>query len=352
MAEQVVAAGRTIPTIRNKNGGNVMKIAILDDYQGIALKMADWKVLADHRITVFRDHLFDANALVERLRDFEIVTTMRERTPFGRELLEKLPNLKLLVTTGLHNASIDLDTATRLGILVCGTGGGKTRVNDVQELTWGLILAVMRHIPQEDAAIRRGQFQNTIGTVLQGKVLGLMGLGRLGSLMAPIGRAFEMSIIAWSQNLTSEIAKLAGAELVTKDQLFSRSDILSIHLQLSDRTRGLVGARELSLMKPTAYLINTSRGPIVNERDLFHTLETHAIAGAGLDVFDQEPLPDDYPFKRLDNVVMTPHLGYVTEETYHNFYPGIVEDIVAYLGGRPIKVMNPNVVPNRRSQST
>jgi len=237
------------------------------------------------------------------------VVAMRERTPFPKELMERLPRLELLVTTGMRNASIDMSAATNQGILVCGTrGGGPTTA----ELAWGLILALLRHIPQEYESIRQGHWQTTIGTGLKGKVLGLLGLGNLGSHMATIGRAFGMSVIAWSQNLTAERASQFGATLVTKDSLFARSDILSIHLQLSDRTRGLVGARELRLMKPTAYLVNTSRGPIVDEKALVQTLEAHSIAGAGLDVFDQEPLPSGHALTKLDNVVMTPHLGYVT----------------------------------------
>jgi len=266
---------------------------------------------------------------------------MRERTPFDRELMERLPNLQLIVTTGTRNASIDLDAATDLGILVCGTGGAaNVGSSNVIELAWGLIFSLLRHIPREDAAIRQGHWQATIGTIVGGKVLGLLGLGRLGSHMAKTGTAFGMSVIAWSQNLSAERATEFGATLVTKDELFSNSDILSIHLLLSDRTKGLVGARELSLMKTTAYLINTSRGPIVDETALVQALQTRAIAGAGLDVFDQEPLPSEHPFKRLDNVVMTPHLGYVTKETYQAFYAQTIEDIASYLAGQPVRVMN------------
>ncbi|MFC2066495.1 D-2-hydroxyacid dehydrogenase family protein [Chloroflexota bacterium] len=326
-----------------------MKIAVLDDYQGVALKMADWSVLpAGTQVTVFRDHLASADAVTNRLRDFEIVAAMRERTPFGRELLERLPNMQLLITTGMRNASIDLDAATKLGIVVCGTRGS---ANTTAELSWGLILALLRQVPREDTAIRQGHWQTTVGTALQGKVLGILGLGRLGSRMATIGAAFEMSVIAWSQNLTAERASQFGAVLKTKDELFASSDILSIHLQLSDRTRGLVGARELSLMKPTAYVINTSRGPIIDETALIQALQDRAIAGAGIDVFDQEPLPSEHPFKHLDNVVMTPHLGYVTKEAYQVYYAETIEDIAAYLLGHPVRVLNPSVLetpPGRR----
>lgn len=316
-----------------------MKIAVLDDYQGIALKLADWNRLPTAcQVTVFRKHLTGSETLKKQLRDFQIIVAMRERTPFGRELLSVLPNLKLLVTTGMRNASIDLTAATERGILVCGTRGGGP---STAEIAWGLILSLLRHIPQEFASVRRGGWQTTIGTDLKGKTLGLLGLGNLGSHMATIGNAFGMSVIAWSQNLTAERATQFGTTLVTKDELFSRSDILSIHLQLSDRTRGLVGKRELSLMKPTAYLINTSRGPIVDEAALIEALQSHSIAGAGLDVYDIEPLPPRHPLRRLDNAVLTPHLGYVTAETYAIFYADSVEDIIAYLKGEPVRVLNP-----------
>lgn len=319
-----------------------MRVAVLDDYQGVALEMADWSTLPrETQVQVFRDHLVGTDAVAERLKDFEVVVIMRERTPFGRALLERLPKLQLLVTTGMNNASIDLDAATDLSILVCGTGGSRY---STAELAWGLILALLRHIPREDAAIRQGHWQTTIGVTLHDKVLGVMGLGRLGSRVATIGIAFGMSVIAWSQNLTAERAAQFGATLVTKDELFARSDILSIHLRLSDRTRGLVGTREFSLMKSTAYLINTSRGPIVDEAALIQALQNSIIAGAGLDVFDQEPLSSDHSFKRLDNIVMTPHLGYVTKEGYQVFYGESVENIVSYSLGHPVRVLNPGVL--------
>jgi phosphoglycerate dehydrogenase-like enzyme len=316
------------------------KVAILDDYHGVALQMADWSVLAPEcRVEVFRDHLSDLDALAERLRDFEIVTCMRERTPFGRDLLKRLPNLKLLVTTGMRNAAIDVAAARELGIVVCGTSGGPE--SPPAELTWGLILALVRHIPREDAATRAGHWGTTVGMCLENRVLGVLGLGRLGSKVARVGMAFEMSVIAWSENLTAERAAKCGATLVTKDELFARSDIVSVHVQLSARTRGLVGARELSLMKPTAYLINTARGPIVDEQALVNALETRAIAGAGLDVFDEEPLPPDHPFKRLDNTLLMPHAGYVTEAQYRVRYRDTAEDVAAYLRGTPLRVLEP-----------
>lgn len=317
-------------------------VAVLDDYQGVALQMADWSVLPpDCRVQVFRDHLTDLEALAARLRDFAIVTCMRERTPFGRGLLARLPNLRLLVTTGMRNAAIDLDAATDLGVLVCGTAGGPE--SPPAELTWGLILALVRHIPREDTATRRGHWGTAVGMSLEGKVLGVLGLGRLGATVARVGVAFGMSVIAWSQNLTAERAARYGATLVDKDELFTRSDIVTVHVQLSERTRGLVGARELSLMRPTAILVNTARGPIVDEAALVRALEARAIAGAGLDVFDEEPLPTDHPFKRLDNTLLMPHAGYVTEDQYRVRYRETVENVMAYLEETPVRVLNPKV---------
>jgi phosphoglycerate dehydrogenase-like enzyme len=316
----------------------MMRVAILDDYQGVALKMADWSVLpADIKIQVFTDHLSDENAVAERLKDFEIIVAMRERTPFPKTLLERLPRLKLLVTTGTRNASIDMEAAAKLGIVVSGTG---LLIQPTAELTWGLILALLRNIPYEDQAVRSGHWQLRIGVGLHGKVLGILGLGKLGSQVAAFGKAFGMSLLAWSQNLTPERAAQCGATLVGKEELLSRSDIVTIHLVLSNRTRGLIGARELALMKPTAYLINTSRGPIVDEKALIEALEKGTIAGAALDVFDLEPLPLDHPFRRLKNTVITPHIGYVTKETYEVFFRDAVEDIQAFLAGKPVRVLN------------
>lgn len=314
------------------------RVAVLDDYQDVAWQMIDWSsITVDTDIQVFRDHLSDHDALVERLKDFEIVSAMRERTPFPRRLLQRLPKLKLLVTTGMRNAAIDLAAATDLGITVCGTSGV---LPPTAELTWGLILALLRHIPREDAATRVGQWQVSMGLGLQGKTLGVIGLGNLGSYVATVGKAFQMELLAWSQNLTAERAAQVGATLVTKDELLSRADIVTIHLVLSDRTRNLLGARELGLMKPTAYLINTSRGPIVNEKALVEALQKRTIAGAGLDVFDEEPLPLDHPLRKLDNTVITPHIGYVTKETYEIFFRHIVEDIRAFLDGKPVRVLS------------
>lgn len=315
-----------------------MQVAVLDDYQDVALRMADWTVLPPTvKVEVFRDHLSRPEEIARRLREFEVVVAMRERTPFRRALLSELPRLKLLITTGMINASIDLDAANEMGITVCGTGGV---AYPPAELTWGLILALLRQIPQEDRAIRGGQWQTTLGHGARGKFLGLVGLGRLGEEVAKIGKGFGMSILAWSSNLSAERAEQCGAELVTKDELFSRSDVISIHLKLSERSRGIVGLRELNLMKPSAYLINTSRGPIVEEQALIDALRRGTIAGAGLDVYDQEPLPRDHPFLTLPNTVITPHIGFVTEENYRISYSHVVEDIAAFLKGEPIRVIS------------
>jgi phosphoglycerate dehydrogenase-like enzyme len=314
------------------------RVAVLDDYQDAALQMADWSVLPpETKVQVFRDHLANPQAVAERLKDFEIVAAMRERTPFPRSLLERLPKLKLLITTGMRNASIDVAAATDLGITVCGTQGVGY---PTAELTWGLILALLRHIPQEDRATRDGRWQVSVGVGLREKVLGVVGLGNLGSQVATVGKAFGMSLLAWSQNLTAERAAQFGATLVSKDELLSRSDIVTIHLVLSDRTRGLIGTRELGFMKRTAYLINSSRGPIVDEPALVQALRQGTIAGAALDVYDEEPLPLDHPLRQLPNTVITPHLGYVTVEGYKVFYGHVVEDIQAFLQGKPVRVIN------------
>ena len=324
-----------------------MRIAILDDYQQVAMKMADWSQMpAGTDILAFRQHFSSIEELRQRLRGFEIIIAMRERTAFTSGLFDALPDLKLLITTGMRNASIDLAAATNHRVPVCGTRGGGP---STAELAWGLILSLLRNIPQEYAGVRRGEWQTTVGIDLKGKVLGLLGMGNLGSHMARIGAAFGMTVIAWSQNLTSERASQFGARLVSKDELFSESDIISIHLQLSDRTRGIVGRHELGLMKPTSFLINTSRGPVVDESALLDVLRSRAIAGAGIDVFEPEPLPEQHPLRTLDNVVVTPHLGYVTEETYKIFYGDAIEDVLAFVKGQPVRVLNPDVVHERPS---
>jgi phosphoglycerate dehydrogenase-like enzyme len=319
-----------------------MDVAILDDYQAVAQQMADWSQLPSGiNVQFFHDHIADEDALVERLKNFQVVMGMRERTPFPRSVLDRLPELRLLVTAGMGNAVFDIPAATELGIVVSGTGGvgeGPT------ELTWGLILGLARRIPQEDRLTREGNWGTTVGIGLKDKNLGLLGLGHIGSLVGKVGTALGMNIIAWSQNLTPERAAECGVTLVDKDTLFKESDVLSVHVQLSDRTRGLVGERELSLMKPTSYLINISRGPIVDEPSLIQALTNGTIAGAGLDTFDLEPLPTNHPLLGLSNTVITPHLGYVTEDGYRVRYTQVVEDIRAFTSGESIRVLNPQVL--------
>jgi phosphoglycerate dehydrogenase-like enzyme len=295
-----------------------MKVAILDDFQHVALRLADWSAVARRaELTVFNDHVADPAAVVERLRPFDVVCIMRERTPLSREILQQLPRLKLIASTGPRNASIDMQAAAERGILVTATGYEAT---PTIELTWALILASARDLAREAGSVRDGGWQTGIGANVRGKCLGMLGLGNIGKEVARIGLALGMTVIAWSQNLTTETASAAGTTLVDKHELFRRADIVTIHLVLSRRTTGLVGAAELALMKPTARLINTSRGPIVDEAALIEALQARRIAGAALDVFDAEPLPADHPFRTLENVLATPHIGYVTEELYRTFY--------------------------------
>jgi phosphoglycerate dehydrogenase-like enzyme len=316
----------------------LIKIALLDDYQGVGPEMADWNSLPGAEVSTFRAHLTDEDALVASLAGFDIIMAMRERTPFGPALFSRLPELKLLVTSGMRNAAIDLEAATEHDVLVCGTGG---RFLGTAEHTWALILACLRRIPAEDHAVRQGHWQLGLGEELEGKTLGVIGLGRIGSRVAAVGLAFGARVIAWSQNLTPERADEAGAELVSKETLLRESDVVTIHLVLSDRTRGLVGPAELALMKSSAYIINTSRGPIVEEASLVEAIRNGGIAGAGLDVFDIEPLPLDHPLRDAPNTVVTPHTGYVTRETYQIFYEEALEDIQAFLAGNPVRVLNP-----------
>jgi phosphoglycerate dehydrogenase-like enzyme len=318
--------------------GTPAKVAVLDDYQGVALEMADWSALQEKvEITVFRDHLSDPAQIVARLKPFNVVCVMRERTPLSRAILEQLPNLKLICSTAPMNVSIDGVAAKERGITVCGT---RYASHGAAEFTWALILAILRHVPGESTSVRASGWQTSLGGDLAGKTIGLLGLGRLGSASAKVALAFGMSVIAWSQNLTRETAEKHGARLVTKQELFRDADIVSIHLVLSRRTRGIVGAPELALMKPTAYLVNTSRGPLVDEAALIRALQNHAIAGAALDVYDTEPLPPQHPFRLLDNVLATPHIGYVTRDTYQMFYHDTVENITAWLSGTPVRVTN------------
>jgi phosphoglycerate dehydrogenase-like enzyme len=306
-----------------------MKVAILDDFQDVAMRLADWSAVARYAgITVFNDHLADPAAVVERLRPFDVVCVMRERTPLSQEILQQLPQLKLIASTGARNASIDMKAAEERGILVTATGYEST---PTIELTWALILASARHLTREAGSLRSGGWQIGVGVNLRGKCLGVLGLGNIGKEVAQIGLAFGMTVIAWSQNLTSEAAKAAGATLVDKNTLFRQADIVTVHLIQSRRTIGLIGAAQLGLMKPTARLINTSRGPIIDQAALIEALEAHRIAGAALDAFNEEPLPTDHPFRKLDNVLATPHIGYVTEDLYRTFYGDAAASIAAWL---------------------
>jgi phosphoglycerate dehydrogenase-like enzyme len=316
----------------------MIKAAILDDYQNVALKLADWSAIGkDVEVKVFNAPLGNADAVIKALQGFAIVNMMRERTPFTRKVIEGLPDLKLLITTGARNNSIDMKAAAERGITVCGTGGFG---NPTAALAVGLMLELTRNIGFENARMKSGaSWQVTIGQDLEGLTLGVLGLGKLGQRVAGVAKALGMKIIAWSQNLTPEKAKEAGADYVSKEDLFSQADIVTIHIVLSDRSRGLVGAQELGLMKKTGYLINTSRGPIVDEKALIAALTAKSIAGAGLDVFDTEPLPIEHPLRYLDNVVLTPHLGYVSEQNYRGYYQGVVEDIRAWLDGKPVRVI-------------
>src|SRR6516162_5864788 len=306
-----------------------MKVAILDDYQKVALQLADWSgVDRQAEIIVFNDHLADPSAVVERLRPFEVVCVMRERTPLPREILQQLPNLKLIASTGPRNASIDTRAAADLGIAVTATGYDSA---PTIEFAWSLILASMRGIDREAASLKSGGWQTGLGSNLRGKSLAVVGLGNIGKEVARIGLAFGMKVIAWSQNLTEEKASAAGTTLVDKQTLFRKADIVTVHLVLSGRTKGLIGAPEFGMMKPTARFVNTSRGPIVDEAALIQTLRGHKIAGAAVDVFDLEPLPADHPFRKLENILATPHIGYVTEDLYRTFYGDAAANIAKWL---------------------
>ena len=311
-----------------------MKVAILDDYLDVVLTLVDWTSLPNGTtVERFTDHLTDEDKLAQRLEPFDFIVVKRERTPFPRTLLQRLPNLKLMVVGNTHNRKIDIATATELGILVTGTERFGTAA---AELTWGLILALVRHIPGEDGAVREGHWHHGLGSVLEGKTLGIVGLGRIGTKIAALGNAFGMTVIAWSQNMTPKKAQAASARYVERDELFRHADIVTIHVALSERTEKLIGAHELGLMKPSAYIVNTARGPIIDENALIKVLENKSIAGAGLDVFEQEPLPADHIFRKLDNIIVTPHIGYVTKESFGAYYQSAVENIQAFLEGQPI----------------
>jgi phosphoglycerate dehydrogenase-like enzyme len=316
-----------------------LRIAVLDDYQQIAATLGAWDTVPRTvELDAMADHIDDLSALVERLGGAEVVVAMRERTPLTAEVIGALPDLRLIVTTGPSNAVIDVAAAHANDVEVRGTGG---YLSPTSELTWALILALLRHVPAEDRSVREGGWQHTLGTELAGRTLGVVGLGRLGTLVARVGAAFDMKVIAWSQNLDPDHAAELGVTAVGREELFSTADVVSVHLVLSDRSRGLVGAADIDRMKPTAILVNTSRGPIVDEAALVAALESGAIAGAGLDVFDHEPLPLDHPFRRLDNTVLTPHIGYVSDGLYELFYAEIVEDIAAWCRGETLRVVEP-----------
>jgi phosphoglycerate dehydrogenase-like enzyme len=318
-----------------------MRLSILDDYQGIALDMADWSPVRDRgiEIAVERFPFADEADVLRSLADSEIVCAMRERTAFPKRIVDKLPKLKLLITTGMRNASFDMEALKARGVTVCGTGGPGGGNEDTAELAWGLILGAMRRIAEDHALMRQGGWQTRIGHRVAGKTIGLLGLGRLGSAVARVGLAFDMKAIAWSQNLTAEAAAAKGVERVEKDELFGRSDVLSVHLVLSGRSRGLVGAREIGLMKKSAVLINTSRGPIVDTGAMIDALKESRLAYAGVDVYDKEPLPIDHPLRSCPNVIMTPHIGYVTDENYRSSFPQYVENIIDFLDGKPRRVI-------------
>lgn len=312
-----------------------MKVAILDDYQGVALASADWSRLPEGtEMRVFREHIEDEAAVAEALGPFDVVVAMRERTPFPASLLARLPQLRLLVTTGMRNAAIDVAACGRQGVTVCGTGAVGA---PAAELTWGLILALLKRIPTEDRALREGRWQTGLTEGLTGKRLGVVGLGKLGTQVARVGLAFGMEVLAWSPNLTAERAHAAGVRLATKEALFSTADLVTLHLVLGEATRGVVGPAELRAMKPTAYLVNTARAGLVDEDALLAALREGRLAGAGLDVFSVEPLPAGHPLRSLPNTVLTPHLGYVTRENYAVYYRDAVEDILAWSQGKPLR---------------
>jgi phosphoglycerate dehydrogenase-like enzyme len=317
----------------------LQSLAILDDYQGVSLRLGPWDQLPEGlRVQVFRQHIADPAALIAQLQPFDAIMVMRERTPLPRDVLEYLPNLRFLITSGARNRSIDLECCAERGIVVSGTPSvGHPTV----DLTWGLILALLRDIPRQQEALRAGRWQTRIGQGLEGKTLGVIGLGNLGSRVAQVGLAFGMRVLAWSQNLTEAAAEAAGATKVDKTTLLREADIVTLHLVLSPRSRGVIDAEALSLLKPTAFLVNTSRGPLVDQAALIEALAGGRLAGAGLDVFDEEPLRPGHPLLEVTNTVLTPHLGYVTEENYRAYFAGAVEAVMAYLIGSPIRELKP-----------
>jgi phosphoglycerate dehydrogenase-like enzyme len=326
-----------------------MKIALLDDYAGLSQKLADWsRVRAKATVEVFERALAVPDEAARVLAPFEVLCLIRERMPMPRALIERLPNLKMIVTTGAQSDTLDAQAATERGVLICESPNHPGTPSGSHELTWGLVLASVRHIPYEDKRLHEGLWMGSSGFALKGRTLGILGLGRNGKRVAGFGQAFGMKVVAWSQNLTAEAASAVGVTRVEKDELFRISDVICIHLVLSERTTGLVGAREFSLMKPHAHLINTSRGPIVDQTALIDALKNRRIGGAAQDVFDQEPLPADHPLRLLDNIVLTPHLGYSIVEPMTDFYKDTAEALEAYVNGKPIRILNPDALKNRR----
>jgi D-3-phosphoglycerate dehydrogenase len=313
-----------------------LRCAILDDYLNLSLKLADWSKIEDRvDVTVFNQPFASPDAAVSALKDFEIILAMRERTPFPRAMFEQLPKLKLLITSGMRNAAIDMAAAKDKGVVVCGTNWPR---DPTAALTMGMILELTRNIGRENARMHAGEYlQKHVGIEIDGKTLGVVGLGKLGAKVSTIAKTFGMNVIAWSPNLTAERCKEVGVTYATKEELFSTADIITIHMVLSDRSRGLVGAAELGRMKPTSFLVNSARGPIVDEMALLETLKSRKIAGAAVDVFSVEPLPVDHPFRKLDNLVLTPHLGYVTQETFIAHYTQMVEGIDGWFKGEPVR---------------
>lgn len=314
----------------------IRRLAILDDYQGVAMAMGPWERLKGVEITVFRDTITDRDALAARLAPFDAILAMRERTPFPRALIERLPNLRLLITTAARNRSIDAAACAERGIVFCGT---PSHGDPTVDITWGLIIGLMRDLPAQERALRAGRWQTSVGTALEGQTLGVVGLGKLGGRVARVAQAFGMKVIAWSQNLTAERAAEIGAERVEKQALFERADVVTLHLILSDRSRGIVAAEDLARMKRTAFIVNTSRGPLIDQDALVAALREGRIAGAGIDVFDTEPLPAGHPILDAPNTLLTPHLGYVSRQNYAAYYQGCVEAIEAFDAGAPVRVI-------------
>lgn len=317
---------------------SIKRLAILDDYQGVALSMGPWDRLKGVEVTVFRDTRTDREALAQRLSPFDAILAMRERTPFPRALIERLPNLRLLVTTAARNRSIDAAACAEKGIVFCGT---PSYGDPTVDITWGLIIGLMRDLPRQEAALRKGLWQTSVGWGLEGRTLGVVGLGKLGGRVAKVGQAFGMKVIAWSQNLTEERAAEIGATRVDKATLFEQADVVTLHLILSDRSRGIVGAEDLARMKRSAFIVNTSRGPLIDQPALVAALAEERIAGAGIDVFDIEPLPSGHPLLAAPNTFLTPHLGYVTQQNYRAYYEGCVEAIEGFNAGAPVRVIAP-----------